>query len=316
MNTKNYPVLLLFAALVTNGTAADTPKSPLAVTVYDFSGDAGAAPYVNKVTALVSVDLAGATNLVMVERSELTKALKEQAFGVSGMVNPDAAAQIGQITGAKVLVSGQVMKIGDNHLILVANIVGTESGRLFADKVEGAADNLLGLTEELSRRIAGTISLQTANLTSGARETSAERLDRVIKNLPGTNRPTVSVHMTWTANGKLNESATCGTVLGAILLKAGFPVVDDKSERKPDIQITGTEIAIDGPRQGALYTCTDPIDIKVQDRRTGNILAVEHQVGAATDIAHYAAKIASEVDGINAVAERILPLLAKQHYEP
>ena len=313
---KNHLTLLLLAALAMIVPAAEPPKSPLTVAVYDFSSDADAARYVNKVTALVTAGLAGASNLVMVERAELARALQEQAFGISGMVSPEAAAKIGQITGAKVLVAGQVMKIGDNHLIVVANIVGTETGRLFADKVEGAADNLLALTEELSRKIAQTISDQTANLTAEARETSAERLDRIIKNLPGANRPSVSLHITSTERGNIHESASIQTEFGSILLSAGFPVADTNSDRKPDIEITGTERVSEGPRQGDLYSYTEPMDIKVQERRTGNILAVEHLVGSATDVASRAAMMASEVDAVHLACEKVLPLLAKQHYEP
>jgi TolB-like protein len=315
VNTKNYLIPLLLASLALNTSASGAPPSALTVAVYDFSGGQDAARYVNKVTALLTADLAAATNFVMVERAGLTAALKEQAFGGSGMVNSDAAAKIGQMTGAKVLVAGQVMKIGEDHLILVANVVGTESGRLFADKVEGAADNLLALTEELSLKIAQTISLQTTNLTTEARESTAARLDRIIKALPGTNRPSVSVRMTWSNNKQSGTSYSTQTELGSILLKAGFPVVDATSDRKPDIEITGSELAAEGPRQGDLYSFTDPVDVKVQERRTGNILAIEHQVGSATDIAWWGCMMASEVNAIQMVAEKILPLLSKQNYE-
>ena len=43
-------------------------------------------------------------------RRELGKALTEQAFGVAGLVSTDAAAEIGQLTGVKVLVAGQVVR--------------------------------------------------------------------------------------------------------------------------------------------------------------------------------------------------------------
>src|SRR5690242_11132151 len=133
---------------------------PLTVAVYDFKGDGEAAGYGNNATTLVTADLTTETNLVLVERSELNKALSEQAFGASGMVSSDAAAKVGQITGAKVLVAGQVIKTGKDHLIIVANIIGTETGRLFADEVEGTADNFTSLTSDLSRKIAQTITSQ------------------------------------------------------------------------------------------------------------------------------------------------------------
>ena len=145
-------------------------------------------------TALVTADLTTETNLVMVERAQLTKALKEQAFGISGMVSSDAAAKVGRITGAKVLVAGRVLKSGEeNHLTIIANIIGTETGRLYATKVDGTSDGLDALTSDLSRKIAETISEQATNLIAPTLESNAERLERIVKSVTGTNRPTVSV---------------------------------------------------------------------------------------------------------------------------
>jgi len=152
MNTKKNLAVVWFAALAMFAHAADPPKSALTVAVYDFSADPDAASYASQVTTLVTVNLTTETNLVLLERADMKKTLSEQALGLSGMVSSDTAAKIGQITGAKVLVAGQVVQIGDKHLVLIADIIGTETGRLFADKVEGAADNLVALTDQLSRK--------------------------------------------------------------------------------------------------------------------------------------------------------------------
>src|ERR1035441_4960905 len=116
MNTKLNLSILLFAALAASGVAANKPQSALTVAVYDFTEpDKDPAGYGTKVTALVTADLTVETNLVMVERAGLKKVLGEQAIGVSGLVTSDTAAKIGQITGAKVLVSGQVINAGGTH---------------------------------------------------------------------------------------------------------------------------------------------------------------------------------------------------------
>jgi len=312
MKWKN-PTLLLFTALAMMAHAADPPKPALTVAVYEFTGNADVDSYRSTVTTLVTVNLASATNLVLVERAELTAALKEQAFGVSGLVNPDAAAKIGQITGAKVLVSGHVMKVGDNHLVVVANIVGTETGRLFADMVEGAGDNLLDLTSQLSRKIAQTISDQGTNLIAPATETSVQRLDRIIKGL-GTNRPSVSVDIQYKSG--TGHSVAAETEFGLDLLKAGFKVLDEKSDRKPDIEITGVETVFPGPREGNLFTYGGDIVLKVQDRRTGALLAFEHEAAKGADSARGPGMRAAEVNTVDALAEKVLPALAKQKYEP
>jgi TolB-like protein len=295
-------------------SAADTPKPALTVAVYDFTADPDAASYVKNVTTLVTVNLTTETNLVLLERATLAKALQEQPLGISGMVSSDAAAKIGQITGAKVLVSGQVVKVGDNHLVLIADIIGTETGRLFAAKVEGAADNLMALTDRLSRKIAQTIRDQTANLTAPPQETSAERLDRIIKNTTGTNRPSVSVNLNGLYEkdpGKSHVSTIMEGEFGAVLLKAGFPLADEKSDRKPDIVISGSGHGTEGPRQGDLFSFVVVVDVKVQERRTGRILALEHLAASATGGASGAAEAAALVNAVDGICDRALPLLAQ-----
>ncbi|MGA3179667.1 MAG: CsgG/HfaB family protein [Verrucomicrobiota bacterium] len=310
MNPKKIPTLLLFSALAMMARGADSPKSPLTVAVYDFTGEAVAASYGKPTTSLVTADLAAETNLALVERVELAKSLQEQAFGVSGLVSSEAAAQIGQITGARVLVAGQVLKTGDSHLVIVANIIGTETGRLFAEKVEGGGDNLVDLTAQLSRKIARTISDQTTNLIAGAQESREESLERIVKGVTGTNRPSVSVSIVW-ATDHARHTPSAETEFGLLLLKAGFKVVDDKSDRKPDVEIAGVEDTSPGPRQGGLYSFRAVIDLKVQERRSGAIIAFAHEEGSATGAASASADKSAKVNAVDALAEKVLPLLAK-----
>src|ERR1017187_6185736 len=247
MKTKINLSILLFAALAFSAVAADKPKTALTVAVYDFTDpDKNPDGFCNKVTALVTADLTVETNLVMVERADLKKAIGEQAIGASGMVSSTTAAKIGQITGAKVLVSGQVIKAAGNHMVIVANIIGTETGRLFAVKEERAAADLLEMTSQVSRKIAQTIVIQTPNLVMAAKETSAARLDRIVKSIQGTNRPTVSVGFHH-PKGPQNPSYTANTEMGLILQKAGYLVVDGNSDRKPDAVITGVMDVDGGP---------------------------------------------------------------------
>jgi TolB-like protein len=321
-----FVLALLLAGMMAH---ADATQTQLTVAVYDFTAtsemDLGQrvtnwnASLWNarrettrdlgpNVTALVTTDLAMETNLVMVERAELDKALNEQAFGVSGLVSADAAAKIGAITGAKVLVAGQVIKTG-NNVIIVADIIGTETSRLFADKVQGAADNLSELTSDLSRKIAQTITDQTTNLVMAANESSAERLDRIIKNINGTNRPSISVNILW-PNGK-GHCVTAEGEFGGILLKAGFPVVDANSDRKPDVEITGVADTSRATRQDNLFSGRSVIELKIQERRTGDIIIFDHQESIATDATRSTANTSAQVNAVDALAERVLPLLAK-----
>ncbi len=307
---KKYFTLSWFALVTMLATAAETPPPALTIAVYDFKSGGNSADLGSKVTALVTADLATETNLVMVERAQLTKALSEQAFGISGMVNSDAAAKVGRITGAKVLVAGRVLK-GDegNHLTIVANIIGTETGRLYAAKVEGAPDNLGDLTANLSRKIAETISEEATNLIAPPLESNEQRIERIVKTVTGTNRPTVSV-LIHTPRNK-SALATPESEFGIILMKAGFTVVDADSDRKPDVEISGVADISPGPRHAGLVSFRAVIELKVQERRTGTILAFDRQESWATDASKAGANRSAQVNAVDALAERIVPLLAK-----
>ena len=309
MNTKKYLTILLFATLTMLVNAADKPQSTLTVAVYDFTADAPSAGYSSKVTALITANLTTETNLVMLERAELTRALSEQAFGISGMVSSDAAAKIGQITGVKILVAGQVMKTEGDHLVIVANIIGTETGRLFADKVEGSEENLMELTSDLSRKIAQTIADQSANFVTPKLEPREDRLNRIVKNLSGTNRPSVSIGIQRYGH-PWNEGTVEGE-LGAVLLKAGFKVVDGNSDRRPDVEITGGGDVLAESSRGGVFSCSYGVDVKIQERKTGNIIGFDRQESTAAAMWAMAAITAAETKTVDDLAERILPLLAK-----
>ena len=309
MKTK---IPFLLALLLAGVLAHAAPQPSLTVAVYDFKGDGEAATYGNNVTTLVTADLTTETNLVMLERSDLNKVLNEQSFGFSGMVNADAAAKIGQITGVKVLIAGQVIRTGNNHLVIVANIIGTETARLYAAKVEGAADNLLALTDDLSRKIARTISEQAGNLVATPVESRDERVARIIKSIEGTNRPSVSVNINaYNEHGDQWRDNISSGELGAVLLKVGFKVMNDNSEQKPDILITGLASGGGGPAHGGLFSCSGFIEVTVQDRRSGRIVSYDHQGDTVTDVAQALAGAACSVKIADELAARILPLLAK-----
>lgn len=303
-------ILLLALALVA-GNLVRAERLPLTVAVYDFHGVADAKTYGEKVTALVTADLSTDTNFVMLERADLKKVLNEQAFDISGMVNSDAAAQIGQITGVKVLVAGQVIKTDGNRVIIVANIIGTETSRLFSTEVAGGTDRLPQLIADLSRKITRTISEQAAHLVAPKVESHTERIERIIESIKGTNRPSVSVNLTtYNYQGGNWPDTTATGEFGVLLLKAGFTVVDDASDTRPEVTIVGS-VGVGGSARGELFTSRTVVEVKVQNRRTGKILYFGQKEATATDLSRPAAYAAATIKASDELAARVLPLLAQ-----
>src|SRR5579859_6056558 len=125
----------LMAALLLSAGTTIAADEILTVAVFNFeSKDEAVHDLGPKVADLISANLSAEPDIITVERTELAKALGEQELGLSGMVNPDTAAKVGNLTGAKVLVTGRVFE-ADNQLFIVAKIIGTETSRVYGDLV-------------------------------------------------------------------------------------------------------------------------------------------------------------------------------------
>ena len=112
MKTRIPFILALLLAAGTTVRAAT--NDVLTVAVFDFeSKDEAVRDLGPKVATLVNANLSAEPQIITVERAELEKVLGEQELGLSGTVYPDTAAKVGQLTGAKVLVTGRVFKADD-----------------------------------------------------------------------------------------------------------------------------------------------------------------------------------------------------------
>jgi hypothetical protein len=133
-----------------------------------------------------------------------------------------------------------------------------------------------------------------------------------VKSIKGKNRPTVSINITQHngVGGQWRDTLDEGA-FGAILLKAGFMVVNDNSDTKPDMEIIGHCNTSAGPQRGTLDSCRAIVELKIQERRTGNIVGFDHQESTANDVGWVAAQLAAQVKATDDLAERLLPLLAQ-----
>src|SRR6266487_703055 len=95
---------LLLAATILAAISAHAADNPLTVAVFDF--DSVYKVKLHLISDLVTANLSAEPQLVIVDRAALAKILREQALGLSGNISPEAAAKVGQLTGAKILVTG------------------------------------------------------------------------------------------------------------------------------------------------------------------------------------------------------------------
>ncbi|HEY3860302.1 MAG TPA: CsgG/HfaB family protein [Verrucomicrobiae bacterium] len=298
--------LMAFPAI--NAMAAD---EPLTVAVFDFeSRDEAVRGLGPKVADLLNANLSAEPQIITVERAELEKVLGEQELGLSGAVSSENAAKVGQLTGAKVLVTGRIFTASD-EIIVVAKIIGTETSRVYGEIVKGPVHrSLTGLAEELEKKVAADVAQKASTLVAKV-ESREDRIEKLKKELGVKKRPAVSVRIAEQHFGQHVIDPAAQTEFGHILQECGFPLKDETSTNSADIEISGEAISEYGMRKGNLQSCRSRIEIKARDRATGNLIAVDRQTSVAVDVAeHIAAKTALE-NGAMELAMRVLPKLVK-----
>lgn len=263
------------------------------------------------VTSLVTGNLSSDPRLSFVERAQLEKVLGEEALGASGIISPESAARIGQLTGAKVLVTGRVLLLKKTEVVILANIIGTETGRMFSQTEQGSRSNLVALTTDLSEKIAQIIVDQSTNFMASTATLREQRIAEIIGKIKDGKRPSVSIKVDEQVPGGSGAFQTTETELGLLLQKAGFAVVDEKSDVKPDIYLTGDAVAATTQKSGNFFSAHATLEIKAQERITGKILSFDRQENVAADIGEQMAARKALENATDDLAERLLPLLAK-----
>ena len=77
----------------------------------------------------------------LVERAELDKALDELHLSAVGMTSQESQVKLGQLIGAKILITGSIFEAGQKRYA-VAKIIGTETSRVKGCSVSGTGDYL------------------------------------------------------------------------------------------------------------------------------------------------------------------------------
>jgi len=300
----------LLGLLAGNLPAAD-PAPPLTVAVFDFEArEELGRDFGREAATLVTAHLSGNPALWLVERAELDKALSEQALGLGGFVNPDTAARVGHLTGAKVLVTGRAFQAG-GELIVVAKIIGTETSRVFAEPVKGAKNApITRLAEQLADKLATNIIANAGALVAQV-PTREDRVAKIKSALKTDRRPSVSVKIPEVHFGTPAVDPAAQTELALLFKEAGCELADDQSAQAADLEITGEAFSEVGLRRAGLVSCKARVEIKVRDRATGKLLLTERQMSVAVDLSEQIAAKRALQEAAAELAERIIPQVVR-----
>ncbi|MDD5348675.1 MAG: CsgG/HfaB family protein [Chthoniobacteraceae bacterium] len=299
---------ILFAA-ATLAVAYGDPPPPLTAAVLDFQ--VSGKDFEKKgaeAAVLLNAKLSAAPSLILVERQEIDKILGEQELGLSGNVTPDTAAKVGQLTGAKVLITGRLFG-ADNKYFAVAKIISTETGRVYGETATFASpDAVEAAANELTPKIIAVIEKRGDTLVAKV-EDPAARIERLKKLVEGKKLPSVSVQIAEQHLGRAVIDPATQTEMKLALQKLGFEVIDSASGKQPDVAISGEAFSEMAGRRANLISCRSRVEIKVSQPATGKLLLADRQTDVAVDLAeHIAGKTALENAALK-LMDRVVPVL-------
>lgn len=303
------PLRHILAALVLAATAF--ASEPLPVAVFDFqAADRALEKKGVEVALLLNTFLSLQPDVFLVERQEIEKLLGEQELGLSGNVAPDTAARVGNLVGAKVIVTGRVFESG-GKAYLVAKVMGTETGRVFGEMTTTPDLDALDVpVTQLAEKIAATVTRQSAALVAKVEPPEA-RVERLKNAVSGKTLPAVLVRIPEQHLARPVIDPAAQTELMKTLQEVGFTVLtpEEAADRSDYATITGEAFSEFGLRRGNLVSCRARVEIVMKDAN-GKLLAADRQMDVAVDVAeHVAGKKALEAAALK-LADRLLPKLA------
>jgi TolB-like protein len=264
-----------------------------------------------KVTDLAFAQLIAKPELFLVDREDMKKILDELELGKSGLVKPDEAARLGQMTGAKLIMTGTVLQV-DSTIYLVAKIIGTETSRVVGTSVKGnARDDLGDLVEELAEKATKKILEESDKLVAKPL-TRDDRVAALKKKVAKAKLPALRIKIEERHIGRATIDPAAETEVTLYATESGFTVIDpDEGDKKDaDVLITGEGMSEYATRHGNLISVRARLEVKAIDVDSGEIIAIDRHTAVAVGLTERIAGKSALQSAAASIAERLLPKVA------
>jgi len=247
--------------------------------------------------------------LLIVERTKLDDILTEAELNLSGIVSSEQAIQIGQVTGARLIITGSIFKV-DKTTHIVAKIISTETSKVLGEKVSGT-DPLDVLVGQLAKGIDTAVNESAADLVPPApdRDMVIAQLKQVVE---GRTLPPVTVFVSETHLGREIPDPAAETELMHIYKEVGGQVFDATADDVDPgtYRITGEGFSEFAIRIKNLVSVKARLEVKVADP-DGNIVVADCETAVKVDLNEIMAGKAALQEAAAQIAQRMIPQMAQ-----
>ena len=296
-----------FASAPAATGAAGAAKSALVtVAILDYEATAPGNPELgSQIAEIMTARLSGEDGLELVERAKLGQVLREQHLPLVGLADPQQAAQIGKLLGAKLLVMGRAFMM-DSKLMIVTKVVGVETSLVkgtlrSVEQSKPLSDAVAAVSED----VAALIRRDAAKLLPADVKLEDPVAD-IRKDLGDRPRPAVAVIIPEHHRTRVVVDPAVETEIKHLLVECGFRVVDIgrndladwakgmmQGQKAPwpealadaDLIVVGEAFSEFALRTGDLVTCAARAEINLISRRSGEILLADRDTQRAVDLA-------------------------------
>jgi TolB-like protein len=321
-------ILILLSALALPGFG----KTVVALNPLSAEGDLAAERAL--ISDILLAELSGSPEITVVDREQLSQALRELQLGDQGMVSPESAKQIGKIVGAKYFCGGKLSRSGDKTMAVVRIVdIETTVTKLAYAQLTGEADAITA-GKALADNLVTLIAAFEAEKAAVTAETASAK-----QAIPADwKRPSVMVVIPeMHVRQPVLIDPAAETEIVKRLLADGFQVIDSEytvmmardpensgglfSTRKTTadyaaqkgaaILLYGEAISEQGAQLDAFEGCRARVELKAIDTKTGNILVADSAYAGATDLAETVAGKKAIQKAANVLSDTFLYRLAE-----